>query len=223
MLGLGVAFVAVPFLSFFMEDLVHQVQPISLLLNGITALFAAFGFAKGGYIDWKKAGILAVITTISAPIGAVLVQIVPQTSVWFVYLAAVIFLAYNLFRKTSSERKEENFKLAMILAIPVSILSGFLGVGPGFLLLPTLIILGFETKKAAGINAIAVTPPSFSSVVPHISTAQFDPTLLVILLVVGAGGSFLGARLSSIYLPSNRIKQIFGILIVVMTIYPKYS
>ena len=39
MLGLGVAFSAVPFLAFFLPDLVHQVQPLSLLLNGITALF----------------------------------------------------------------------------------------------------------------------------------------------------------------------------------------
>jgi len=40
MLGLGVALAAVPFLALFMPDLVHQVQPLSLLLNGLTALFA---------------------------------------------------------------------------------------------------------------------------------------------------------------------------------------
>ena len=44
MLGLGVAFSAVPFLGLFLPDLVHQVQPLSLLLNGITALFAVFGY-----------------------------------------------------------------------------------------------------------------------------------------------------------------------------------
>ena len=55
MLGLGVAFAAVPFLSFFMPDLVHQVQPLSLLLNGVTALFAVFGFAQGGFLDWRRA------------------------------------------------------------------------------------------------------------------------------------------------------------------------
>ena len=37
MLGLGVAFAAVPFLSFFLNDLVNEVQPLSLLLNGVTA------------------------------------------------------------------------------------------------------------------------------------------------------------------------------------------
>ena len=46
MLGLGVAFAAIPFLGLFLPDLVHQVQPLSLLLNGVTALFSVIGFAK---------------------------------------------------------------------------------------------------------------------------------------------------------------------------------
>ena len=54
MLGLGVAFSAVPFLGLFLPDLVHQVQPLSLLLNGITALFAVFGFARSGLVDWRR-------------------------------------------------------------------------------------------------------------------------------------------------------------------------
>ena len=48
MLGLGVAFAAVPFLGFFLHDLVHEIQPLSLFLNGITALFSLFGFARSG-------------------------------------------------------------------------------------------------------------------------------------------------------------------------------
>ena len=79
MLGLGVAFAAVPFLSFFMQDLVHQVQPISLLLNGVTALFAVAGFASSGYVVWKKAFTLALVTTLFAPVGSWLVQFVPQS------------------------------------------------------------------------------------------------------------------------------------------------
>ena len=70
MLGLGVAFSAVPFLALYLPDLVHQVQPLSLLLNGITALFAVFGFARSGLVDWRKAIILALVTTASAPLGA---------------------------------------------------------------------------------------------------------------------------------------------------------
>ncbi|MEW5957124.1 MAG: sulfite exporter TauE/SafE family protein [Chloroflexota bacterium] len=70
MLGLGVAFAAVPFLSLFLPDLVHQVQPLTLMLNGLTALFATFGFARSGYVDWSKAIPLVVVTTLAAPVGA---------------------------------------------------------------------------------------------------------------------------------------------------------
>lgn len=223
MLGLGVAFAAVPFLSFFMQDLVHQVQPVSLLLNGVTALFAAFGFAQSGYVHWKKAGALAAVTTLFAPFGAYFVQFVPQIYIWYVYLLAVAFLAYKMFSGTESKVKGENLRLAIVFAVPVSILSGFIGVGPGFLLMPILILLGFDAKKAAGINAIAVTPPSFSAVLPHLATAEINMEVMIPLLVVGAIGSFLGARLSSKYLPSIRLKQIFGILIVCMTAYKIYT
>jgi len=223
MLGLGVAFSAVPFLALFLPDLVHQVQPLSLLLNGITALFAVFGFAQSGFVDWKKAITLAIVTTLTAPLGAWLVQHVTQFYVWFAYLLAVIYIAYRLFRPVKERPGNENFKLALILAVPISVLSGFLGIGPGFLLMPTLILVGFEAKKAAGINAFAVCPPSFSSLIPHIGTAQWDFNLTVTLLVVGAVGSFLGARLTSLYLPSGRIKQLFGILIVIMTAYKIYT
>lgn len=58
-----------------------------------------------------------------------------------------------------------------ILAVPISILAGILGIGPGFLLMPTLILLGFAPIFAAGMNAFAVTLPSFSALIPHLPTA----------------------------------------------------
>lgn len=220
MLGLGVAFSAIPFLSFFHHDLVDQVQPLALILNGITAIFSAFGFAKSGYIKWKEAIILSVFTTISAPLGAVLVYHVKQIYVWIIYLAAVIYLSYRLFKPAkANEKQRENFKNVLILAVPISILSGFLGVGPGFLLMPTLIINGFDAKFAAGINAFAVTFPSFSALVPHLGTADIDMKMLLILIVVGAFGAFFGARMTSKFVKSENLKRIFGVLIVVMTIY----
>lgn len=224
MLGLGVAFSAVPFLSLFLPDLVNQVQPLTLLLNGLTAIMATFGFAKSGYVDWKKAFILAAVTTLSAPMGAYFVKFINPQYIWFVYLASLAFLIYGLFKPVQKEvEQKENFKVAIVLAIPISILAGFLGIGPGFLLMPTLILLGFEPKRAAGINAFAVTPPSFSALVPHLSTAQWDLKLTVALLVVGGIGSFAGARITSLYVPSQRLKQIFGILIVIMTLYKVYT
>ena len=220
MLGLGVAFAAVPFLAYFLPDLVHQVQPLSLLLNGITALFAVFGFAQSGLMDWRKAIGLAVITTVAAPLGAWLVRFVPQFDIWIIYFLAVAYLAYRLFKPASALAEgRENFRLALALAVPISVLAGFLGIGPGFLLMPTLIIVGFDAKRAAAINAFAVTPPSFSALMPHLAAARWTPGLALPLLIAGAIGAFLGARLSAKFVPSVRLKQLFGLLIVVMTGY----
>lgn len=180
MLGLGVAFAAVPFLGFFLPDLVHQVQPLSLFLNGVTALFAAFGFARSHLVAWRPALLLTAVTATVAPAGAWLAQYVAQGWLWGIYLLAVIYLAAQMFRRsttTPGAAARPNLGLALALAVPISILAGLLGVGPGFLLMPVLILAGYEPKLAAGINAVAVTLPSFTSLIPHLATARVDLSL----------------------------------------------
>jgi hypothetical protein len=239
MLGLGVAFAAVPFLGLFLHDLVHEVQPLSLLLNGITALFSLIGFAESGLVMWRPAILLAIVTTVAAPLGGYLAQIVSPAWLWAFYFVAVAYLAYRMFLPDkpapqpggadvaaatpgSLPAADANLRLALLLAVPIAIVAGMLGVGSGFLLLPTLILVGYEFKHAAAMNALAVTPSSFSALLPHLATARMDWRLTVLLLAVGAIGSFLGARITSLYVPGRRLKQLFGLLIVVMTAYKLY-
>lgn len=223
MLGLGVAFAAIPFLGLFFSDLVYQIQPLSLLLNGLTASFSAAGFARSKLIDWPKALTLSLITAVSAPIGSYLARLIPQLYLWAIYVGAVSFLAYRLFRPVQSGHTNPNMTLAYGLAIPISILSGLLGVGPGFLLMPTLILVGLDSKRAAAVNAVAVIPPSFSALIPRLNGAQWSLELTIPLLIVGAVGSFLGARVTSLYVPSHRLRQIFAVMIVLVTLYKVYT
>jgi uncharacterized membrane protein YfcA len=186
----------------------------------VTALFSLFGFAMSGNIVWKKALKLAAVTTVFAPLGSWIAQFIDQTAIWIVYFVSVAYLSYRLFRPIQERACcTEDFQLALVLAAPISVLCGFLGVGPGFLLMPTLMIAGFNAKKAAGINALAVTPPSFSALIPHMESATLDPTMTWVLLIAGAAGSFGGARITSLYVPNVRIRQIFSVLIVIMTSY----
>lgn len=78
----GVAFAAVPFIGFFLPDLVHQVQPLSLFLNGITAMFAVFGFARSRLVDWRPALILTSVAAVMAPVGSWLAQDAGQNWLW---------------------------------------------------------------------------------------------------------------------------------------------
>ncbi|MCG2799439.1 MAG: sulfite exporter TauE/SafE family protein [Cellulomonas sp.] len=219
MLGLGVAFAAVPFLGFFLPDLVHQVQPLSLLLNGVTALFAAWGFARSKLVAWRPAIALTAVASVAAPLGSWVAQYTGQTWLWGLYLVAVVFLAWRMFTPGPQRDPDAapNLRLALILSVPIAVLAGMLGVGPGFLLMPALILVGYAPKVAAGITAVAVTLPSFTALVPHLSTAQIDLMTAGWLLVAGAAGSFLGARLTSRFVSGPLLKRLFGILIVVMT------
>src|SRR5579872_5721202 len=97
MLGLGVAFAAVPFLGLFLHDLVHEVQPLSLILNGVTAFFSLVGFARSGLVAWRPAILLALVTTVAAPLGGYLAQIVNPNYLWGLYFVAVAYLAYRMF------------------------------------------------------------------------------------------------------------------------------
>lgn len=220
MLGLGVAFAAVPFLGFFLPDLVHQVQPLSLLLNGVTALFAAFGFARSGLVAWRPAILLTSVAALAAPVGSWLAQDFRQAWLWGLYLLAVVYLAWRMFQRPKAETAEPTqprLGIALMLTVPISVFAGLLGVGPGFLLMPVLILVGYQPKLAAGITAVAVTLPSFTALVPHLSTADVDPQMAIVLVVVGAVGSFLGARLTSRFVSGSVLKQVFGVMIVVMT------
>ena len=174
------------------------------------------------------------------PVWGYLAQIVSPKYLWAVYFVAVAYLAYRMFLPEKPNpaqsanpgafgspaavgASEPNLTVALVLAAPISVLAGMLGVGPGFLLLPTLILVGYESKHAAAMNALAVTPPSFSALLPHIATAKVDLQLALVLVIVGAIGSFVGARITSLYVPGRRLKQLFGLLIVVMTAYKIYQ
>ena len=96
MLGLGVAFIAIPVLGLFGYDLINVIQPWALLLNGLTAISAAIAFWKAGMVDKRGALILVIVTTIGAPIGVWLLQFASTDLVWWLYVGVLLFLAVRM-------------------------------------------------------------------------------------------------------------------------------
>lgn len=96
MLGLGVAFIAIPVLALFGFELKHVIMPWALLLNGLTAISAAIGFTRAKMVDWRTAVPLLIITTIAAPIGVWLLRFVETTTIWWIYVVVLFFLAYRM-------------------------------------------------------------------------------------------------------------------------------
>ena len=224
MLGLGVAFVAVPVLGLFGFDLKDVIQPWTLLLNGLTAISGAVAFWRAGMVDWRSAIPLVAITTIGAPIGVLLLQYASTTQVWWLYVAVLVFLAIRMLlpRRRASEDlssiTDRSRVKAGAAAGPIAVFAGFLGVGPGFLLMPTLTLVGYSARLAAATNAVAVTLPSFSAFAGHLGTATFDWTTVIVTSIAAVIGAWLGARFTAGKVKSATLSRIFAIALVALAV-----
>ncbi|HWQ10243.1 MAG TPA: sulfite exporter TauE/SafE family protein, partial [Holophaga sp.] len=149
MMGLGVAFIATPVLGLFGLELKHEIMPLSLWLNGLTAIASAVAYSRARMVDWRTALPLLIVTTAFAPAGVWLLRFVPTAGVWWIYVAVLVFLAVRMaFPPQQDDAHEPRISDATrvtggLLSAAIAVFAGFLGVGPGFLLMPSLVLLGY--------------------------------------------------------------------------------
>ncbi|MGA9350473.1 MAG: sulfite exporter TauE/SafE family protein [Anaerolineae bacterium] len=228
MLGLGVAFIATPVLGLFGFELKHVIMPWSLWLNGLTAISGAVAFARAKMVDWRTAIPLLIITTVVAPIGVWILQFVPTNVVWWIYVAVLIFLAYRMaFPPKMDDTRTPAITDATrvkggIASAAIGVFAGFLGVGPGFLMVPTLVMLGYTVRIAAATNSVIVTLPSFSAFAGHLATAQFNWLMLALTSVTAIIGAQLGAMFTARRVKSLTLSRIFAVVLLLLALQRAY-
>ncbi len=224
MMGLGVAFIATPVLGLFGFELKHVIMPWSLWLNGLTAISGAVAFARAKMVDWRTPIPLLIITTLVAPVGVWLLQFVSTDVVWWIYVGVLVFLAYRM----AFPPKMDDSQAPVItdhtrvkggpLSAAIGVFAGFLGVGPGFLLMPSLVMLGYTARIAAATNSVIVTLPSFSAFVTHLGSAQFDWLMLGLTSIAAAIGAQLGAQFMAKRVKSLTLSRIFALALALLAI-----
>lgn len=221
MLGIGVAFAAIPILSMSAGDLVHEVQPVALFLNGVTAFFSAVAFWRAGYVDWRSSLSISGVATLFSPLGAHVAHLVDPRFLWGSYLSAVaVVLFLLLFDGPRKRVRNRNwFEYALLAAAPISLFSGMLGIGPGILLVPALLYLGMTPRSAAAMNAVAVVPSSFSALIPHIGTANVDVYYYGPIIAIAAAGALVGGHLASYKVPDRSLRYLFVAVMFCLALY----
>ena len=228
MMGLGVAFIATPVLGLFGFELKNVIMPWSLWLNGLTAISGAVAFARAKMVDWRTAIPLLIITTITAPVGVWLLQFVSTTVVWWIYVAVLVFLAYRMTfppKMDDSQAPVITDKTRIkggILSAFIGVFAGFLGVGPGFLLMPSLVFLGYTARLAAATNSVIVTLPSFSAFITHLPEASFDWLMLGLTSIVAIIGAQLGARFMAKRVKSLTLSRLFALALILLAVQRAY-
>jgi hypothetical protein len=224
MMGLGVAFIATPILGLFGFELKHVIMPWSLWLNGVTAISGAIAFARAKMVDWRTAVPLLIVTTIVAPAGVWLLQFVPTTAVWWIYVGVLAFLAYRMAfppkmdDSAAPQITDQTRVKGGLLSVAIGVFAGLLGVGPGFLLMPTLVLLGYTARLAAATNSVIVTLPSFSAFATHLANAHFDWLMLALTSATAVVGAQLGARFMARRVKSLTLSRLFALALVLLAV-----
>lgn len=228
MMGLGVAFIGTPVLGLLGYDLKNVIMPWSLWLNGLTAISSAIAFARAKMVDWRTALPLLLLTTSVAPLGVWLLRFVPTDAVWWVYVCVMLFLAYRMgFPRKMDDSKvltisDKTRLKAGVASIGIGVFAGFLGVGPGFLMMPTLVMLGYTARLAAAVNSVIVTLPSFSAFVTHLAEARFDWLMLTLTSLTAVLGAQLGARFMARSVKSLTLSRLFALALGLLGIERAY-
>lgn len=108
--------------------------------------------------------------------------------------------------------------LAIIVGLITGILSGLMGVGGGVILVPMLLrVFSIEPHKAIGISLAVIVPTALVGAYRHGLQIDSHLSIAVLLSIGGIAGAIIGAALCNA-LPVNIIKQLFGILLVLVGI-----
>ncbi len=220
MAGLGAAFLFVP-LFYYLGVPLAEATSTALLLNAVSLSMATVSYARAGLIDWR-AGIPVLVTAvILAPVGAALSVGVDRSILLGLFVGFLVFAgAMMLFYRPRTSPRSRGIAADAGVGAGVGGVAGFLGgmlgVGGGNIILPGLTWTGLDAKMAAGTTALAVVFSSLSGFLGHVAVSSLDPVFLVVMGVLAAAGSFVGAYVMRTRLTGLQLKRFIGVLLWVI-------
>lgn len=198
LLGGGGSLLTVPVFVYAFGLDAKQAIALSLPAVGITALIAAFGHWRQGNIDLGLAARFGALTMGSAFAGARLAAFLSADAQMILFALTALFSALAMLRKSNVRAGQAVRPLALAVAgIAVGLLTGIVGVGGGFLIVPALVLLGgVAMHRAVGTSLIVIALNSIAGTLGYIGAVAVPWLLLLLFVTLAALGSWFGARLT---------------------------
>ncbi len=216
--GVGAAFILIPVFIALGVD-VHVAMATALLLNSIAMTFASFRFGKKGLIMWRTAVPILLVATLLSPLGALVSQGLNRTVLLWLFVAFLLFAAcmmlfYQARERTALSSRKRQAGYGLGVGAFAGFLGGLLGVGGGNFIVPVLVWLGYNPKKASATTSFIVIFSSFSGFLGHASVGNLSPALLGFTAAGSAGGAILGSYLMTDRLKGHQVKVIIGLVLL---------
>jgi uncharacterized membrane protein YfcA len=216
--GVGAAFILIPvFIALHID--IHVAMAVALLLNSIAMSFASYSYIKSKLVLWKVAIPILIVATALSPVGAYVsqglnAQILKWLFVGFLIFAGLMMLFYEPRERDVESSMSKQLIYGISIGAVAGFLGGLLGVGGGNIIIPVLVWMGINPKKASATTAFIVIFSSLSGFLGHATLGSIDIKLLVITAVASALGAVLGAWLMTEKLKRKQVKLIIGIVLI---------
>lgn len=226
LLGGGGSILTVPIFVYVLGYGAKEAIAMSLAVVGATSLFGAIGHWREGNMNFRVAGIFGSVAMVGTYLGA-------RLSVYFsggaqLALFAVVMLAAAFFmfrggprvRAVSAEGIDSSsgrMSVPLIVAegIGVGVLTGLVGVGGGFLIVPALVLLGrIPMKQAVGTSLLVIAMKSAAGFYGYLGQVDVDWAFMGMFTAVAVVG-ILGGTYLVRFVSQSRLQRAFAIFLLV--------
>ncbi len=230
LLGGGGSILTVPILVYVLKMDPKLSIALSLAIVGVTSLFGVFGHYKNKNVDLRIASIFAPIAMGGTFLGAKLSQFMSGQAQLLMF-AIIMILASFFMLKGRKEKKEEesndkknlNYILIAVEGLVVGVVTGLVGVGGGFLIVPALVLLGgVSMKKAVGTSLLIISLKSFAGFVGYIGIVEIPWIFLGKFTLFSVVGIFIGSYLVK-FVSQSSLKKAFAVFLIIMGIFILYK
>jgi uncharacterized membrane protein YfcA len=243
LIGGGGSILTVPILVYLIGLNPIIATAYSLFVVGVTSIIGAFQNYKKGLIDFKTAIIFSIPAFSAVYVTRrFLVPMIPEvvfTIGYFditkdifimVFFAIIMILAsFSMIRskKNKTEENEQeptyNYPMIAVEGIVVGVLTGIVGAGGGFLIIPALVLLAkLPMKKAVGTSLLIIAIKSLIGFLGDLSHMEIDWPFLITFTIISIIGIVLGVWTSK-FISGKKLKKGFGYFTLVMAVYILYK
>ncbi|MCU0688061.1 MAG: sulfite exporter TauE/SafE family protein [Polyangiaceae bacterium] len=219
LLGGGGSILTLPMLLYVLELEPRAAIASSLFVVGVTSLVGVVAHARAGRVRFRTGLPFGVAGMAGAFAGGQLAHHVPPTALLLGFAAMMILTAAAMLRGRggpSAAPPRASLGKALGLGASVGLVSGLVGAGGGFLVVPALALFGgLAMPEAVGTSLLVIALQSLAGVAGHVTHVALDWPLLAALAGAAVVGSLVGTRLARHASP-DVLRQAFGWLVLAM-------
>ncbi|KWX22238.1 membrane protein [Mycolicibacterium wolinskyi] len=218
-LGGGGSILTVPLLAYVAGLDARQAITTSLLVVGVTSVIGAVTHARAGHVQWRTGLLFGVTGTAGAYAGGLIGHLLPGSvllTAFAVVMIATAVAMLNRRRACTAPAVRTPAVKTLLMGLVVGVVTGTLGAGGGFVVVPALALLGgLPMPIAVGTSLIVIAMNSFAGLAGQLSTAPIDWPLAAMVTAAAVAGSLLGARLTARVDPDT-LRRAFGWFVLAM-------